>query len=78
MANALNHDQLEALFVQINQCEPDCRVKISELRKEMDAACDQRTISTTQWRSLLERISILQARLVRLEPDAWRQPPVAY
>ena len=77
MTTALNHDQLEALLVWIIPSEPDCRIRISKLRRLMDEACDQRTITMHQWRSLLDRVSILQAKLVQFEPDGWRHPPSA-
>ena len=77
MPTALNHDQLEALLIWLNPSEPDCRMKIVELRRSMDEACDQRTITISQWRSLLDRISLLQAKLARFDPDGWRHPPAS-
>ena len=77
MNSALTHDQLEVLLVWITPSEPDWRLKIAVLRGLMDEACDQRTITMRQWRSLLERVSMLQARISQFEPDAWRRPQLA-
>jgi hypothetical protein len=77
MSIALNHDQLETLFLQLDPAGLDCRAKIIQLRRLMDEACDQRTINMQQWRTLLERISFLQARHALLAPDAWRHPPTS-
>jgi hypothetical protein len=74
MSIVLDHDQLETLLLQLNPTDLDCRVKIAQLRRLMDEACDQRTINMQQWRTLLERISFLQARHALLAPDAWRHP----
>jgi hypothetical protein len=71
---ALTHEQLEALLLRIKPADEECRAKIAQLRRSMDEACDHKTISMQQWRSLLERVSIIQAKLVQLEPDGWRRP----
>ncbi len=77
MTTALNHDQLETLLIWLNPSDSDCRLKIAELRRSMDQACNQRAITTQQWRSLLDRVSLVQAKLIRLDPDAWRHPPAS-
>ena len=74
MTTALTHGQLEALLMWLNPSEPDCRIKIAQLRQAMDEACDQRYITIYQWRILLDRVSLVQAKLVQFEPDAWRRP----
>lgn len=77
MSIALDHHQLEKFLLRLNPAELDCRAKILQLRRLMDEACDQRTINISQWRSLLERISLIQANHVRFEPDGWRHPIVS-
>jgi hypothetical protein len=77
MSTALNHDELEERLIRINPPELGCRGRIAELRRLMDEACYQRTITMSQWRSMLDRISLVQAKLVRVEPDAWRRPPAS-
>lgn len=76
MATALNHDQLEMLMLQLKHTDLDCRAKILQLRQIMDEACDQGTVTIEQWRSLLDRIALVQAKCVLFEPNAWRHPPI--
>lgn len=75
MNSALSYEQLETLLSCLTSADPKCREKIAQLRRSMDEACDQRAITMAQWRSLLDRISLVQARLVSTNPDAWRSPP---
>ena len=56
--------ELDAAVLAIDATAHDCRLKISELRRKMDEACDQGTITITQWRELLDRVAKLQARCV--------------
>lgn len=74
MSTSLNHDQLEILLLRLNPTDLDCRAKIVQLRRLMDAACDQRSVNMQQWRSLLDRISLVQAKHVQYEPEASRHP----
>jgi hypothetical protein len=76
MPMALTHNELEALLVRLKPGELDCRAKIVQLRRLMDEACDQRTVTLHQWRSLRERISLVQAEHVQFEPDGWGYPPI--
>jgi hypothetical protein len=77
MTIALDHDQLESLLLRLNPTDLQCRAKILQLRRLMDEACDQRAITMKQWRSLLERISFIQAKHALIEPGAWRRPPAS-
>jgi hypothetical protein len=77
MTIALDNGQLEILLLQLNPSALDCRTNILRLRRLMDEACDQRTINMSQWRALLERISLVQAKHVQFEPDGWRYPPIS-
>jgi hypothetical protein len=77
MTIALDNGQLEILLLQLNPSALDCRAKIVRLRRLMDEACDQRIINMSQWRSLLERISIVQGKHVQYEPDGWRYPAIS-
>jgi hypothetical protein len=74
MEPALNHHQLEARLICLNPSELGCRVKIAELRRLMDAACDQRIITVLQFRSLLEKIALVHEKLVPAELDSLRHP----
>lgn len=75
MPEVLDHAQLEALLRALDSKAIDCRQQIAAMRRLMDQACDSRIISLSQWRSLLEQVSLLQARCVDIQPDAWRRPP---
>lgn len=75
MPEVLDHARLEALLRALDSKAIDCRQQIAAMRRLMDQACDSRTISLSQWRSLLEQVSLLQARCVDIQPDAWRRPP---
>lgn len=74
MLDALDYVRLEALMLALDSHASDCRQKISAMRRAMDQACDDRTITLRQWRGLLEKVSILQARCSESQPDAWRHP----
>lgn len=78
MTNALNYDQLETVLLSLSPGAPDSRVKIAQMRRSMDEACDQRTITILQWRSLLDKISLVQAKLALAEPNAWRNPSIMF
>lgn len=75
MQASLNHVQLESLLRELDSTAPDCREKIATMRRMMDEACDKRSITLSQWRSLLERVALVQANCFDLRPDAWRHPP---
>jgi hypothetical protein len=78
MTVALDIEQLEILLLQLDPSALDCRAKIVRLRRMMDEACDQRMISISQWRSLLDRISVAQAKHAQRDPDGWRYPVISH
>lgn len=59
-----NFVEFESVILQLNPEAHDCRLKIADLRRQMDEACDLGKISLTQWRSLLVRVAEKQARCV--------------
>lgn len=75
MPEVLDHHQLETYLLALDSKSIDCRQKIATMRHKMDQACDSQAITLSQWRSLLERVSLVQARCVNIQPDAWRHPP---
>ena len=76
MTEILDYVRLEAFLLALDSKEMDCRGRITTMRHMMDRACDSRTITLAQWRSLLERVSLVQARCVDVQPDAWGRPPL--
>lgn len=64
MSMTQSYIELDAAILAIDSTAHDCRLKISELRRKMDEACDHGTITITQWRELLDRVAKLQARCV--------------
>lgn len=75
MQVSFNHLQLESLLQELDSQAADCREKIVMMRRIMDEACDKRSITLAQWRSMLERVALVQAKCVDLRPGAWRHPP---
>lgn len=57
-----SHSELESSLLRIDPEANDCRIRITDLRRAMDEACDQGNITITQWRSMLDRIANLQSR----------------
>jgi hypothetical protein len=74
MKSVLDHDQLQARLTRLDPSELGCRAKIAELRRLMDVSCDRKAITMQQWRSLLDKLALVQAQLVPLVGDAWRNP----
>ncbi len=60
-ASLLSYEQLEKIIVELDSSAFDCRVRISFVRRSMDASCDGGVITIRQWRTLLESISVLQS-----------------
>ena len=56
------HGELESSVLQIDPDAHDCRLKIMDLRRVMDQACDHGNITITQWRALLDRVAAIQAK----------------
>lgn len=75
MPKVLDYVLLETYLLALDSQSIDCRERIAGMRHLMDQACDSRAITLSQWRSLLERVSLVQAKCVDIRPDAWRRPP---
>lgn len=76
MSDVLDYVQLETYLHALDPKSFDCREDIAMMRHMMDRACDSKTITLSEWRSLLERVSLIQARCVDIQPEAWRRPPL--
>lgn len=76
MSEVFHYARLEAFLLELDSKAVDCREKIASMRRMMDRACDDRTITLREWRSLLEQVSLIQARCMDIQPDAWRRPPL--
>lgn len=74
MSENSKYFQLNADVVALNCNSVSCRNDIFRLRREMDSSCDSGQITISQWRTLLERISEVQALLVEDEAQSWRHP----
>lgn len=66
MSEVYDYGRLEALFLGLDVSATDYRERIATLRHLMDEACDKRTITLSQWRTLLERVSHHQANCLSL------------
>jgi hypothetical protein len=76
MSVPLTMSDLEAQLVQfeLGSTTPDCRAKILKFRQAMDMACDNGDITLKQWRTLVNRVSLIQEKCLSKEPDGWRHP----
>lgn len=52
--------RFEEAIANLDSSAHGCRLAITEIRREMDAACDTGRITLQQWRTLLERITRTQ------------------
>lgn len=62
-SEAINILHFEKRIEALSPTAGDCRRKISELRREMDAACDAGHISIAEWRTVLTKIADVQCRI---------------
>jgi hypothetical protein len=56
-------DHLGDMIQMLDASHEGCAVRISELRRQMDRACDQGTINLREWRVLLDRLGPTQRDL---------------
>jgi len=75
MPEAFDYFRLEKNVLALNPDSSNCRERIADVRRLMDQACDSRTITLPEWRSLQERVSHVQATCADVRPGAWRCPP---
>ena len=61
------HSELESSVLQLDPEGRDCKLKIIDLRRVMDQACDHGNITITQWRTLLDRVAEIQAKCAQQE-----------
>jgi hypothetical protein len=59
----LDHRQLESMLLALDPSSPGCRAGVGELRREMDIACDNGSITLQQWRVLLDKTAAVQNQL---------------
>ena len=75
MPEAFDYLQLQANVQALNPDSFNCRESIADARRSMDQACDIHAITVSEWRSLQERVSHVQAMCAYARPGAWRYPP---
>ena len=66
--SALEHDEIEAIVLSLDPTLRDCRLRIADVRKQMDASCDKGLMTISQWRRLLDAVAALQSRCVDSQP----------
>ncbi len=59
----MGFDQLELMMGRLDATDDACQVRIGEFRRQMDIACGQGHISLREWRSLLDRVNLVEAQL---------------
>lgn len=64
--------EFESAILKLDPAAHDCRMKIADIRRQMDEACDVGKISLAQWRILLDRVAHLQSRCV--PEKKWQSP----
>lgn len=62
--NLVIFKEFESAILKIDPAAHDCRLKVADVRRQTDAACDVGHISMAQWRYLLDRVAAIQARCV--------------
>lgn len=62
MTQSTSFIELENAVLQLDASAPNCRLKIAELRIEMDKFCDEGIITILQWRVLLDRVALVQSK----------------
>lgn len=66
--------ELDVLIVQLDHTAYDCRLKIADIRRLMDASCDMGAISLHQWRNMMEILAGVQAKCAAVDPNAGWNP----
>ena len=76
MSDDLNEKhKLEAAISCLDHTAYDCRIKIADIRRLMDAACDRGAITLNQWRCMMEAVGEIQAKCSAVDPNAgWNLP----
>lgn len=74
MLNGADYEQYRQLVRDIDPHAPDCRQRIGAARQSLEEARCAGRITLHDWRCLLEELSVVQARLVKDDANAWRTP----
>lgn len=71
--------ELDVMIALLDPAAYDCRLKIADIRRIMDASCDMGAITLYQWRTMMETLGTIQAKCAAVDPNAgWNLPkPVA-
>jgi hypothetical protein len=74
MSVETSYQTLEQTMLSLDPSSMNCREKIADLRRLMDESCDLGLLTLQQWRTLLDKVSLVQEKCARHEPDGWRVP----
>ena len=61
--NFPSYVELQSMVLSLDPAANDCRLHVVEIRRLMDESCDHGNMSMPQWRTLLDRVAEIQARL---------------
>jgi len=61
--STMDFNQLQSMTAGLDASHQGCDVRISELRRLMDLACEQGHISIREWRMLLDKVAAVQGNL---------------
>ena len=59
----MGFDQLGLMVGRLDATHDACHIRKGELRRQMDIACGQGHISLREWRTLLDRITLIETEL---------------
>lgn len=59
----MDFNQLQAMTAGLDAAHQGCDIRIGELRRLMDIACDQGDISIREWRMLLDKVAAVQGAM---------------
>lgn len=60
--HSLEASRIEALVSRLDPAAPDARAQIALLRSQMDAACDRKEMTLSEWRRLVDLITAVRAQ----------------
>lgn len=66
----LDHSKLEEIILSLDPAKPDCRLRIADVRRDMDHSCDKGLLTIGQWRRLLDAVSAVQSRCIGSSPGS--------
>ncbi len=59
----MDFDQLQSMALGLDPAHQACNIRIGELRRLMDNACDLGEISIREWRVLLDKVANIQGQI---------------